>query len=520
MAERLDLKVHIIAPSSYYPDGTLKQYYKTLMYPPAFNVLSAIIEQAGEEQNRSFSTAFYDERVQKGDGYFKPIIEDKSAEHKAVVLTAKTHEIPRATDIAREMIAFGIPTIIGGPGVTLADWETLDAFNRMKLRFGVGEGENIVKKMADDLVTGQLKDGYYQKGLVDMRKAPKLKMFSKEQLASSISGLQGCDSNRGCPFHCKFCAAIIISGRLTGITRSRKQQDVEGFVEEASRDGIPVMESGDNCRFSYLYKKTSYLSNLGDLNARRREEKKRVFIFGQMDVEEDVIDDAEAFGKAGFAWTFRGLESTDPLVLAAEGKKQNHPDFYQTVIDAYHAQGILESTGYMIGFAPQTEASIAAEDLKFRDLPDIAYPFIVTPLPRTPDYIEAVREGQITDCDLNKYDTTYSVRGNLERMTQEEVEGAYRRSFINLYMGRPAEKGSFLSYAQMLVKHGLEKKGVPFHLMMDGLIRPNLPVVHRPADGFRGPVFDKDDPAFASIEAFEAKREAWLLENCWVTSES
>lgn len=521
MSERKDdIKFHIIAPSSYYGDGTLKQCYKTLMYPGAFNSIAAIIEQAGKEQGLSFSTAFYDERVQKGDGYFKLIVEDQSAWFKAVILTAKTHEIPRATDISRQMIDLGIPPFIGGTAVTLADWETLTAFKRMGIRFGVGEGENIIKQIAHDLVNRDLKDGYYQQGFIDLRKSPLPRIPDKRELASSISGLLACNFSEGCPYNCEFCGARIARGTSIGPERSRNKGDVLTWIEKVSRAGIKIMDTGDNCRKSWLFRKTSFLDELGDLNEDLQKEVLEVFMFNQMDARPDVIKAIAAMARAGVKWPFHGFETTDKLVLASQGKTQNDPAFYRAIVETERANGMFSTSGYMIGFPQQTLESIKGENESFRDLVDIAYPFIATSLPRTKHYIDAVREGQITDWDLNNYDTMHSVRNNLEHMTQAELEAAYWQSYIDLYMNRPAEKGSLLAYAQKLVEHGIEKKGVPFNMMMDGLIHPNLPVVRRPVDGFRGPKFDKDDPAFASVKAFEVKREEWLLENCWVTSES
>lgn len=528
--KRPDLQIDIIAPSSYDRRGVVKQCWKALMRPPAFDVLGALVNKAASDYGLNISISNHNERVEKGDGYLGLIKRGEMAQSHVVFITAKTFEVPRAIDIARDLCEEGKQVVLGGVGITLADCKVYQYLTEEGISFNVGEGENTVGQIIKDAVNKQLRPVYWQQGFVDLRRAPLPLVASKSEHNRTITHQAALDISEGCPFNCSYCGVIKARGRRTNEERSRSVSACVEYMEKTHAEGLPIMIIDDNFRMSWAYREGGLKESMIDLNeSLKRKDKKGLYLLTQMDTRPDVVEEAEELAAMGIKQIFVGMESLDPAVLAASRKKQNHPELYQTIVDKFHKYGIAVGSGVMVGFPPQTPEGIRREMRGFAKLVDIAHPFLVTPIPGTDDYIDAVRSGELTTWDLNSYDSTRSVRKWFENMSQQEAEAAYRQSYFDLFpirnllkSGAPSRWEQFkrVAYTRGLTEIGQRVDGYPFHCMMDGIPHwSSVPVVTRPINGFTGFAIDRDDPAFQSRASYDRYKEEYLSQVAWSPQE-
>lgn len=503
MSEKLkDLHVSIIAPSAYDDFGRLKQYWKVLMIPPAFAVLDGLANRTARKLNLDISIAHYNERTEKGEKYLDFIIQqDEGFSNSTVFITAKSFEIPRAIDIARRLKRAGKMVVMGGPGITLADWKIYRYLVFEGISFNVGEGENTVGQIIQDVVSGELKPAYWQRDFVDMRETPFPKWPEKDEHKHTIIPFAALGTSEGCPFNCSYCSVIKIRGRKISPDRSRLVGGCADWIWEAHDRGFPVMLTDDNFRMSHTYRLLE--EPLVAMNEKLKRKGKRLRLFVQLDARPDIIKEAPRLAAMGVDSAFFGMETWNPLVLAGSNKKQNKPEHYPDIVKAFHKHGINVTSGVMAGFATQNTESILGESKGFGRLLDLPYCYAVTPIPGTDDYADAISKGQLITWDLNYYDGNHFVRnwfeGSPERsaMTIQEAEEAFHDSFFEMFSIRNILRGQGLinrAYGRFLAELGERAFGQPYHIMMDG---PRWPFsdsgVRRPADGFRGFALTPED---------------------------
>lgn len=522
----LDLKINIVMPSSYNEDGTLRQYRTTMMLPPALATLHAIADRAAENCGLNISVAHYNERTERGDGYIASIMGDDTASNSMTWISAKSFELPRAIDLARQLIKTGQQVAIGGPGITLTDLKTYAFLMKEGITFNVGEAENTAEKIIQDAVDNRLKPAYWQPGYVDMRKAPFPKILDLKEHSKTLTRLGALEISKGCPFNCSYCCVIKLEGQKICPERSRNVDEAVAWIEEAFARGYSdIFLTDNNFRQSFVYSAMKKPLKLlrGDL---RRKYGREASFFVQLDAKPDVIDEVDDLADMGVRMVFQGYETNDKRVLGFARKKQNKPEMYQMIADKFHSRDIMVSSGVMIGFWPQTPGSILQDVQTFTKFLDLGYPFTVVPLPGSDDFMSAVEEDRIGNWDPNDYDGTSCVFKGLQNMTPEEVREAYYNSFFVLYQQENSsnhideQKRPLLGYVEgrqlpvrKLAEMGLKYAGRPFHLMMDGIPYSHTAVVTRPKDSFRGIVLKPEDVQF--IKKDNRDKEQYLSQIAW-----
>ncbi len=524
ISKKPDLKVHIIAPSAYEKSGELKQYSKVLMLPPAFAVLDSLIEEAGRNLGVLITTAHYNERTERGEGYIDRIIresQDKfSTGRHLIFITTKSFELSRAIDINRRLAKDGIKTVMGGPGITLADCETYKYFVKNGFSFNVGEGENTIGKIIKDAINNKLKICYWQKGFVDLRKAPLPKLPEKREHDLTLTRYAALGTNEGCPFACDFCTVIEIRGRSMAVDRSRRVEDCVNWIRETTARGFSeIMLTTDNFHKAFIYQELKdALINLNDELLTKTGKGLRLLV--QLDLEKSILKEIKELAAMGVSDMFFGMETSDPLALSESKKYQNNPNFYPELSEECHKYGITVSSGVMICFPSQTPESIHTDMLNFSKILDLPHPYAVTPLPQSKHWLEAVRKKELTTWDPNDYDSTQCIRKWFKNMTIEQAQEAYYKSFTDLFplkdlfWERPqlSLKYKILRrlYGRGLAEYGRRFRGRPWHIMMDGIPQFRGVKVQRPADSFRGIPLDSNDPKFKDIVSYRKAKEEYL----------
>lgn len=511
-----DLKVHIVAPSAYDDNGLLKQYSRILMLTPAFAILDGIIDKAAGDYGLNISIQHHNERLERGEGYLDSIIKDRSASNSIVIFNVKSFELPRAVDAAKRLVKAGIQVALGGPGVTLADRKVYEHLIQDGISFNVGEGENTMRQMMQDAIGHQLKQAYWEKGFVDMREAPLPKFPEQNEFKGILKRFAAIDLSEGCPFGCSFCSVRKIRGSNTPASRCRLVDPSLAYIAEANERGLPIMIIDDNVRMANTYPETK--KKLISLNEESSRKGRALYLFGQADVREDIIPEIPDLAAMGFRHLFFGMETLDPSVLEDSKKKQNNPGLYHAIADICHKNRIAVSTGRMVDFPKQTPESIHLETTEFCKIADTINNYLVTALPGTDDYFEAIRKGELTTWDLNQYDGMHAVRSWFETMTIEEATTAFNETFVESFpIKHRDERARGHLYPRFLAELGRRFYGRPFHIMMDGM--PHFPLpwgrVQRPKDGFTGFEQDPNDPAFKSSKSNKTEKAKYLSQVAW-----
>jgi radical SAM superfamily enzyme YgiQ (UPF0313 family) len=119
-------------------------------------------------------------------------------------------------------------------------------------------------------------------------------------------------------------------------------------------------------------------------------------------------DLVELLGRAGCAHIFLGAESFDRRTLLKMHKAHNHPEDYAGLVSLCHENGIQVHFSNMIGFEDDTEDSILEHQRVLMELsPDVAWYYILCPIPGTEQYDEFQAAGLITEPNLDRFDASW-----------------------------------------------------------------------------------------------------------------
>ncbi len=117
-------------------------------------------------------------------------------------------------------------------------------------------------------------------------------------------------------------------------------------------------------------------------------------------------DLVELMGRAGCYQMFVGMESFKRETLLRARKFQNHPEAYSEIVRLCHQNGISSQFANIIGFPDHREEDVLDHIRLLRELdPDTAVLFTLTPIPGTEQYDDFLRDGLITEKNLDRFDT-------------------------------------------------------------------------------------------------------------------
>ncbi|HEX6828210.1 MAG TPA: radical SAM protein [Burkholderiales bacterium] len=346
----------------------------------------------------------------------------------------QTNQFPRAVDIARPLLAAGIPVCIGGFHVSgcLAMLPELTPELREAMDLGItlfaGEAEGRFAELLQAAWTGQMQPLYnYMKDLPGLEGEPT--PFLPAEVVRRTGGVRtSFDAGRGCPFLCSFCTIINVQGRKS---RYRSADDIERIVRANLAQGIHnFFITDDN-----LARNQNWEAIFDRLIRMREEQGERFFIVAQVDTMSHKIKGfIEKAGRAGVNRVFIGLENINPDSLKEAHKGQNLITEYRAMLQAWHSIGALTYAGYILGFHGDTPASIE-RDIRIiqRELPiDLLEFFILTPLPGSADHKKLHLAGAELDKDMNRYDVVHVTTPH-PLMTDQELLGIYRKAWDLYY---------------------------------------------------------------------------------------
>ena len=438
MAEKKIFLVVLIKPSRYDEEGYVVQWRRSAIPSNSLATLNGLTLQCQEQRvlgdDVEIRSVVYDEtntiiRVKK------IVREFRAADSGFVGLVGvQSNQFPRTVDLARQFLAADIPVVIGGfhVGGCLSMLPEIPADIQAAIDMGVsiyaGEAEGRLDRLFRDVYRGELKPVYnYMNDLPDMAEAavPTL----PDHVIRRITGGYTCfDTGRGCPFQCSFCTIINVQGR---ISRRRTADDVEKIVRGIVARGIKrFFITDDN-----FARNKDWEAILDRLIKLREEEGLKFKFFIQVDALCHRLPNfIEKAARAGAHWVYIGLENINPEALMGAKKRQNKIWEYRKLLHAWKKQGVMTYVGYILGFPPDTPATIARDiEILKEELPvELVEFFCLTPLPGSEDHQILHKRGVWMDPDMNKYDLGHVVAEH-PNMSMEAWTEAYRKAWDQYY---------------------------------------------------------------------------------------
>jgi radical SAM superfamily enzyme YgiQ (UPF0313 family) len=337
---------------------------------------------------------------------------DELPECDVAAFSTYTAQVKDAYALAARYRHMGVPTVIGGLHVTCLPQEALLYCDAVV----VGEGEVSWPRVIADMEAGKLGGIYSAAGEeFDLAEAP---MPRFELLEPDRYNRLTVQTQRGCPWHCEFCASSIL------LTPRYKQKPVARVIAEIKRIketwiDEPFIEFADDNTFVNKHHGRELAEAMGGLGVRW---------FTETDVS--VADDPELLRllkEAGCRELLIGFESpTEAGLNGLELKrnwKRSQMNRYHEAIATIQAHGIAVNACFVLGLDGD---SMDVFDSVARFVEE-TQPFDVqitalTPFPGTPLYDRLLTEGRIIEPGAWEKCTLFDVNFVPKNMTVEELE--------------------------------------------------------------------------------------------------
>lgn len=322
-----------------------------------------------------------------------------------------TAQINEAYEMADRYRAEGVPTVIGGLHVSCLPKEALEHCDAVV----VGEGEISWPRVIADLEAGKLAGVYSPNGaefnLADTP-IPRFDLLEPERYNRLTVQTQ-----RGCPWHCEFCASSIL------LTDRYKQKPVPKVIAEIEAIKSiwtePFIELADDNTFVNKHYGRELAEAMGGLG---------LHWFTETDVS--VADDQELLRllkEAGCRELLIGFESPTTEGLEGLELKQNWKrkqiDHYRRAVEIIQTHGIAVNACFVLGLDGDGLGVFdAIEQFVEEALPFDVQITALTPFPGTALYRRLLAEGRILEPDAWEKCTLFDVNYIPKKMTVEELE--------------------------------------------------------------------------------------------------
>src|SRR2546421_3000502 len=359
------------------------------------------------------------------DGNAQPMDEESIARYVReqnvglVGIGAMTRMIAKAYRMADAVRAVGVKVVMGGPHVTEMADEALgrDGGSRHADAVALGEADETWPRIVEDAVRGALKDVYAPVDDFGQERKPQLQSYPEipwdkikldqfnllpgilHPLLKRVGAGWGTfriipmESGRGCPYGCEFCT---VTGFFGDSIRFRTNQSIVDELlrlkARAKREGgrTSVFFVDDN--FAINIKRTKAL--LRDIIAADAQLPWTAQISANLLRDEELVD---LIAASGGMVIFIGMESIDPVNLAAVNKSFNKPGEYAAVLNRLAKRNIYAITSFIFGLDNDTPGVAERTLQQIAQWPPVMPVFSpLVPLPGTPTYKKLGAEGRLT----------------------------------------------------------------------------------------------------------------------------
>jgi len=311
--------------------------------------------------------------------------------------------------------------VLGGHGPSPIPEYMLDKVNADIVV--VGEAENVILHVLDDMSTGNYKNIYKSKPIRDLDKLPfpNWDNFPMDIYSSCIKlpGMSNKDkalniiSSRGCTNACTFCYRM-----EKGIRLRKVPKIVEEIKELNKRYGINYIEFADECFILNKKRLESFYCELQDNNL----DIKYLSAVRAEFADEDTLD---LLKKSGCKFINYGFESMNSVVLK-EMKKNTTPEQNETAAKLTKSKGIPFGLNFIWGYPSDTIETLNESKefiKKYNDYTELRTIRPVTPYPGCELYYEAMSKRLLDGPDdfFNRFDNSDLITINFTEMETEDM---------------------------------------------------------------------------------------------------
>ncbi len=337
---------------------------------------------------------------------------DELPECDVAAFSSYTAQVKDAYQMADLYHAEGVPTVIGGLHVSCLPDEALEHCDAVV----VGEGEPTWPRVIADMETGRLSGVYASDGAdYDLADAPVPRFDLLDPEGYNRLMVQ---TQRGCPWHCEFCAGSIL---LTGRYKQKPVPKVVAEIEaiKAIWTDEPFIELADDNTFVNKHYGRELAEAMGGLGV-------HWFTETDISVAEDPVL-LRLLKESGCRELLIGFESPTPEGLDGLELKHNWKrkqiDQYHRAIETIQSHGIAVNACFVLGLdGDGPEVFEAVERFVEEARPFDVQITALTPFPGTPLYTRLLAEGRILQPGAWEKCTLFDVNFEPKRMTLEELE--------------------------------------------------------------------------------------------------
>lgn len=372
-----------------------------------------------------------------------------------VMLSAMIVHKPAVPNIVARCRQFAKPIIAGGPLFTTDHGSFPDIAH-----FALGEAEEIIPEIVEDLRCGTLKPTYQASGRPDITRVPSprwdlINMGHYVTMAVQFS--------RGCPYDCEFCDIPIMNGH---VPRAKSPGQFIAELEQLRLLGWRHMVFIVDDNFIGNKKQTKAL--LHEIIQWRARTRAQMGFFTEASA--NLADDpelCELMVRAGFQKVFVGIETPSAESLKECRKYQNCRRDLVAMVQTIQKAGLQVMGGFIVGFDnDSTDIFKRQFDFIQRSGVVTAMVGLLTALPQTPLYKRLHREGRLesettgnnTEAALNfqpRLSRKYLINGYRDLMKKLYEPSAYYqriRTFLKCHKTHSTGFGCSLSDFEAFLK--------------------------------------------------------------------
>lgn len=316
----------------------------------------------------------------------------------------------------------------------------------------VGEAEEILPTILDDIIISQLKKIYIAPALGNMSIIPDACRQLYEMPKSNAAFVQ---ATRGCNNLCKFCYLRYTPWQAY---RKRPVKDVISEIESIKEKIILFVD--DN-----LFVDKEYCRELF-------EELQKLKIFWWAQAPTTLADDdelLEAAAKSGCFSLSYGFQTINELAIRDDKIIQNQIENYKTIVSKTQRNGIFVDGTFIFGFESDEPTIFKNTVQAIKDMKLDSYTlYMLTVYPDTDYYYEYKNNQRLITTDLSKFDWDHATIASgkmsakdLEegvKWAYEELDKYYRFRFFNTAFKNIKLLFKSVKLTKFLISSGIQRK--------------------------------------------------------------
>jgi len=315
------------------------------------------------------------------------------------------------------------PIIAGGPLFTTGH----AAFPQIQ-HFVLGEAEEIMPQLIEDMKAGTVRHSYQATGRPDITKVPVPRYDLIDFRHYATMAVQ---FSRGCPYDCEFCDIIVMNGRVPR-TKSPAQlvNELEALRARGWKDTVFIVD--DN----FIGNKKLTKALLREMISWRSRVQTEMGFFTEASVNlADDVELCELMVQAGFKKVFLGIETPSAESLEECRKLQNRGRDLVETVKTLQRFGMEVMGGFIIGF-DNDQHDIFKRQFEFIQRSGVVSAMVglLTALPETRLYRRLLKEGRIEKETTGN--NTEAVLNFKPKLNREFLVNGYRELMKKLYEPR------------------------------------------------------------------------------------